>query len=267
MQKVVFIDLDDTLFNSDLQVSETTKESLAGANARGFECVIASGRTRSYIGDRLEDFPKMRYAISGNGAEAYDFVENKILFQSMMDADAVMKLWNLAVEHDVRVVLAIDDEVYVNKTKRSGENVIDKLTSEFLDEHKITQVTISGPDFEIIRNLRPEIEAVPNIKIANQNKSLVDPSIPLKPGGSIYYNIVSPECSKGNAVKKFCEIFNIAKENTIAIGDDHNDVSMFEEVGTKVVVANALPNVLEMADLVIGSNDDDGVAKFLDNLA
>ena len=59
---------------------------------------------------------------------------------------------------------------------------------------------------------------------------------------------------------------NIKKEEAIAIGDDNNDLSMFEQVGYKVAVANAIDIVKEKADEITLSNDDDGVAVFLEKL-
>ena len=62
------------------------------------------------------------------------------------------------------------------------------------------------------------------------------------------------------------EILNIKKEETIAIGDDVNDLSMFAQVGYKVAVDNAINIVKENADEITLSNDEDGVALFLDKL-
>ena len=62
------------------------------------------------------------------------------------------------------------------------------------------------------------------------------------------------------------EILKIKKEETIAIGDDVNDLSMFEQVGYKVAVDNAIDIVKEKADEITLSNDEDGVAAFLNKL-
>lgn len=62
------------------------------------------------------------------------------------------------------------------------------------------------------------------------------------------------------------EILNIKKEEAIAIGDDNNDLSMFEQVGYKVAMENAIDSVKQKADEITLSNDEDGVAIFLDKL-
>ena len=67
-------------------------------------------------------------------------------------------------------------------------------------------------------------------------------------------------------MRKLLEILNIPKEDTIAIGDDNNDLSMFEQVGYRVAVDNAIDIVKEKADEITLTNDEDGVAVFLEKL-
>lgn len=66
--------------------------------------------------------------------------------------------------------------------------------------------------------------------------------------------------------KKLLEILDIKKEEAIAIGDDNNDLSMFEQVGYKIAVSNAIDIVKEKADEITLSNDENGVAVFLEKL-
>ena len=62
------------------------------------------------------------------------------------------------------------------------------------------------------------------------------------------------------------EILDIKKEESIAIGDDNNDLPMFEQVGYKVAMDNAIDIVKEKADEITLSNDEDGVAVYLEKL-
>ena len=84
-----------------------------------------------------------------------------------------------------------------------------------------------------------------------------------KNGEKIYY-----KGDEFSIIRKYIEIpkINIKKEETIAIGDDMNDLSMFEQVGYKVAVDNAIDIVKENADEITLSNDEDGVAVFLNRI-
>ena len=111
--------------------------------------------------------------------------------------------------------------------------------------------------FDKIKNLIPIIEKIENVEIKNRHKSLLDDRF--KDDNTIFCDIANINSNKGNAVKKLLEILNIKKEETIALGDDNNDLSMFEQVGRKVAMNNAIDLVKEKADEITLSNDEDGV--------
>jgi len=60
------------------------------------------------------------------------------------------------------------------------------------------------------------------------------------------------------------QVLGIPKEAVLVFGDNGNDIDMFHAAGTSVAVGNALPEVQAEADFVCGTNDEDGVAEFLE---
>jgi len=125
---------------------------------------------------------------------------------------------------------------------------------------------MGSPDFDLIIGLEPKILANPGVYISNRHKHQTDPSFP-KPKstmeGVAFYDIISTGISKGSGVKFLCDLLGFPKESRIGIGDDLNDLSMFEEVGTSVAMGNALPKVKAVATHITDTNNNDGVAKFL----
>ena len=81
-----------------------------------------------------------------------------------------------------------------------------------------------------------------------------------------WFSVANSNCSKGNALRILSKYLNIPIEDTIAIGNDKNDISMFEVAGLSVAVANASDNIKNKVDHVTLSNDEDGVAVFLETL-
>ena len=69
---------------------------------------------------------------------------------------------------------------------------------------------------------------------------------------------------KGNALVKLGEVLNIKMEEIMAFGDGNNDIQMLEAVGVGVAMANSVPEVLAVADMVAPSNNEDGVAKIIE---
>ena len=179
---------------------------------------------------------------------------------------------------DLDSVFELLDELYENKieyskfTQKYKESLEDNSfygivaieNNKFVYKNDVVQCTIADSDFDKIKNLIPKIEEVENVEIKNRHKSLLDAKF--KDDKTIFCNIANIDSNKGNAVKKLLEILNIKKEETIAIGDDINDLSMFEQVGYKVAVSNAIDIVKEKTDEITLSNDEDGVAVFLNKL-
>lgn len=81
-----------------------------------------------------------------------------------------------------------------------------------------------------------------------------------------YLEILSPHANKGLGLKVLSESLGMAREETAAIGDYLNDVEMVEWAGIGAAVANAVSEVKDVADIRVGTNDDAGVAQFIDYL-
>ena len=81
--------------------------------------------------------------------------------------------------------------------------------------------------------------------------------------GEKWYAFMPKKSGKTAAVQALTEISQIGPEDIAAFGDDLNDVEMLRLCGTGVAVANAMPQVLEAADEITLSNDDDGLAEWL----
>lgn len=182
-----------------------------------------------------------------------------------MDKEAIIKLYEIANPEDIRFIMNVGEGRVVNKVKHPDqEKKLEEDIKEFAYKNDIVQCTIADSNFDKIKKLVPKIEAVENVEIKNRHKSLLDEKF--KDDKTIYCDVANIDSNKGNAVKKLLEILNIKKEETIAIGDDINDLSMFEQVGYKVAVDNAINIVKEKADEITLSNDENGVAVFLDKL-
>ena len=179
-----------------------------------------------------------------------------------MNKKALIELYNIANPEKVRFIMNVGEGRVVNKVKHPDqEKKLEEKIEDFVYKNDVVQCTISDSNFDKIKNLIPRIE---NVEIKNRHKSLLD--IKFKDDKNVFCDIANIESNKGIAVKKLLEILNIKKEETIAIGDDNNDLSMFEEVGYKVAVSNAIDIVKEKADEITLSNDENGVAVFLEKL-
>ena len=80
-----------------------------------------------------------------------------------------------------------------------------------------------------------------------------------------WYKFTKKNVTKENAIIKITEVCGFGTESIIAFGDDFADIGMLELCGLGVAMGNAIEEIKEKADIVIGSNDEDGIAVFLEN--
>lgn len=82
-----------------------------------------------------------------------------------------------------------------------------------------------------------------------------------------WYKFTRKTATKEQAIRRLCEASGIAVEEIVAFGDDHVDIGMLKLCGLGIAMGNAVREVKEAADLVIGSNQEDGIARYLEEMA
>jgi hypothetical protein len=269
-KKIIFIDFDGTFFCDE---KEPTKENITAvkrAKAKGHEIVFATGRSYPFIESINEQCGNVsRYAISGAGCIIYDLLEKKVVQSTPLPKPAVEAITKLGGSK-VAWFLHCEDGSFSNLENFPYQNgtagYFSEPIGEFVKTKSICQLWVGSPDFDFIRSLEPEILKNPGVYISNRHKHLVDPTQPKDYPKWAFYDIISTGLSKGSGIKFICDLLGFPKEHRIGIGDDMNDLSMFAEVGTSVAMGNSLKAVKEAATHQTDTNNNSGVAKFLDTL-
>lgn len=267
MYKAVFIDIDGTLRNDERKISLRTKETIKKCVENNILIVLCSGRPKHSTEEISIEANASPYIIASNGAEVYDYKENKVVFLNPMKKEACKKIYDIAIKNDCKYIMNLEDKrVITRKDKASSieDVLLTEPINEFIENHDIMQCLIQDFDFEKIKSLKTEIEEIEGIEIKNQSKALTNPDF--KPLETTYYDIADIKTSKGLGVEKFCKYYNINPKETIAIGDDFNDIAMFQKVGLSVVMGNANKYVKQKANIITKTNNEDGVAYILEKL-
>lgn len=261
--KIVFVDIDGTLRNDLKEITHKTKEVFNKLNSLGIIIVICSGRPTDFAVDISKSCNASKYVIVSNGANVYDYENDKEIFYNKMSVSSCIKLYNIAMLHNARFIMHSLNRRVVSYIKYfdGSEILLNVPIKEFLLKNDVSQCTISSSELKTIKIIKEEIKDIEDIGIKNQSKSLIDPSIPLK--SSAYIDISKIDTSKGLGIKKLLEHLNIKKEESIGIGDDNNDIPMFHEVGLKIAMSNSFDSIKSIADIVTDDNNHDGVANAL----
>ena len=260
-KKIIFIDSDGTLRDSSGVISERVKKAIQENKKKGNKIIISTSRPRYQIIKVVEEVLADDIVISSNGSEIYDSKNKRIIFNSFIEYDELIKLVEYAYLKDIRLILTMDDYDYVTKDIRNSNQ---KLLNK--NDYKNELINCNVKQCMFIDKNSNEIFKLKDILSKNDKLNIVDESNEKSKCCEKWFSIVNSNCSKGNAIKILIKYLNVPIENTIAIGNDKNDISMFEVVGLSVAVANASEDIKNKVDYITLSNDEDGVALFLESL-
>ena len=270
--KALAVDLDGTVLARGAMLSERTARTIKLCVERGLRVILCTGRAIEAAEPYRSAFGATGPMVYYNGAVVLDTPENKILKTALMDKTAT------GVCVDIARDMGVHCQLYVlNEVNPAGGNRIPLLTERDTPEremyHKHTGILAELVDLK-------EVLASPDLQGCVKAMFLAEPEVLAEVrsrlerhfGDSAYIartantflEVLDPKASKGLGLKFVMEQFSLKKEEMIAFGDEENDIPMFKVCGCSAATANAKDNVKAVANIVIGSNADDGVAAFLE---
>ena len=277
--KLIALDLDGTLLDSNGIISNKTCDAIKEAIKKGIEIVPATGRNIGLICEEIKAIDGIRYAITSNGAAVIDIREERVIFSNFINLDILKRIIDLIKNYPIVIELYADGHAYVDK------DVFYNPEKYNLNENQIHLMSYNHILIDNFFNLIDEskdtnwIKCVEKINIPFLNedikkkvlKSLSNEFDELKITSSgkdnIEINISS--ANKGNGLEKLVNILGIRLEEVAAIGDNNNDIEMIERSGLGIAMGNAIDEIKNKADYVTVDNDKNGAAeaiiKILDN--
>jgi len=247
--KLIVTDLDHTLLRDDSSVSSYTLEVLRKCKEKNLLTAIATGRmvpsAKKYI-----DLLKPDFEITNDGALTVRHGE--IIHVNELPKELIERLLRTILSKDN------DTDIFVSTTRETFWNQkFDSLNPPFSDfKYNDYRAPWDRNAIKIVARILDEM-------LANELSQSKEYKI-LPYRGESRYAILNKSASKGKAIRNISEKFGIELNEIIAFGDDYNDVEMIQECGTGVAVANSIEDLLKVADYVSKSNEEDGVADFIE---
>ena len=262
--KLVALDLDGTLVNTEKKVPEGNYQVLKQCEKAGIQIVPATGRAVGGIPPMIRELPGANYAITTTGAVIADLKNNRIIKNCGLSNEMVLRILNIAKKYHaasdpyvngrgITEPASIDhmDEFGLNPamqqlvrdTRDVVPNVMEYMKTTGADAEKINIFMADLDEKEI---LRKELMAIPELSISS----------------SMYNNLEvnAKGADKGSALLWLADYLGIAREETMSFGDGENDIPMIQAAGIGVAMENALDTVKAAADMITLKNDEDGVA-------
>ncbi len=260
--KVLVLDIDGTLNNSQKIVTERTKNSIIDAQTHGVTIVIASGRPHIGIVPVAEQIGLDKtggYILSYNGGQITECKSNQVIYKKMISKEFIPEVYslskklnvNLMTYSDGKVIAEYSDEFLELECRINKTNCV-KVKS-FIDE-----VTYDVPKFIMLG------EGDYLASIEDDVKSQLGSRFSVTRSEPFFLEIMPQFVDKAYSLGVLLQHLGYSKENMIACGDGFNDISMIKLAGIGVAMANAQQAVKDVCDFVTLSNDNDGIAHVIE---
>lgn len=266
--KLIALDLDGTLFNSQSQISAHNIDTIKKANEAGATVVISTGRPYSGLPFEQLKGSSIRFAITTNGSAIYEIESGKCLFEEAIDEDIILPILDFLLTKDIHMDAFIGGKGYTPvQCVAAGQKLanppalkhyilntrvrVDNLPL-FIHENqlKVQKMTLNFyPEGDVFKD-REEVR-----KYLESN-----PAVTTVSGGYNNLEFTRADVNKGVGLQKMAQLLDIPVAQTMAVGDTENDLAIIRAAGVGVAMGNATAAVKSSADYITTSNDEDGVA-------
>jgi Cof subfamily protein (haloacid dehalogenase superfamily) len=268
--RLVALDVDGTLLDSQGQVPPANLEALRAAAAAGVHLVVVTGRSYPFALPAVRDLPDPLTVCVYNGAVARvrggdTLVRRTLAGRVARELLAHTRDWRAAttVQFDRDIGQTLFDQLswdhpnrrgYYAKVRHHVAQVADLET--VMDDEDPVQVAFNGPT-AAMRALHDWLAAHPGMA----DLSVSATHYPKRDFSLVDVNAAG--ATKGGTLAAIAAHYGVARGEVLAIGDNHNDVDMLQWAGTGVVMGNAEPELFELGLPLTDTNDRAGLARAL----
>ncbi|MDR2648238.1 MAG: Cof-type HAD-IIB family hydrolase [Clostridiales bacterium] len=259
--RMLVSDLDNTLLTSESRISPEVKEAVVFALSRGVRVILCSGRC--YISMRIFEaalglVSKDQLGISFNGGLIYESLSQKILTDYRLERGLAFELIDRLKSKGASVLVYQGGVLYAEKKsadilayRRNALLPVNILNDFHELNGGVSKVLVRGENAFIVR-----LEESLREKAAGRCNTF------FSAGDLLEYCPL--EADKGSGMRTVCAYYDIDPAETIAVGDQNNDISMMRLAGLGIAVANATEEAKAAADCVISkTNDQHAVASVI----
>lgn len=245
---MIVTDLDRTLLWTDKTLSDFTVSVFKKCISLGIKIVFATARPKRSVTEYQAKI-KCNGVVYHNGAVVY-FNDKEINKTGIDYITAKNILFNIAKDiPDATLSIEINDTLYANFDTSTLWKYTTAITSDFTDLPAINadKIIVGASSAKEIEILEKYLSDDLYIELADNKLGL----------------IMHKQATKMNGILHICDKCNIPISEIIAFGDDYNDIEMIKKCGIGVAMSNAIDEVKNASDYVCDTNDNDGVAKWL----
>ena len=249
--KLLLFDLDGTLLRSDKTISKVTSEALRKCREKGILIGISTSRGEQNALPFIKEILPDVLIASGGALVKY---KGECIYKSEFSKEETKRMIALVREvcgADCEITVDTVDSHYWNykvDPKKQDHSWGDSIYTDFKD--------FGESSLKMCAEIFEEAKAV-------RLRELLDMCDCVRFSDGYWYKFTPKTATKEQAIKELCPVCGISEQEIIAFGDDYADIGMLGLCGTGIAMGNAVNDVKKMADIVIGSNDEDGIAVYM----
>ncbi len=261
--EMIVLDLDGTLTNSQKIITEPTKAALRKVQKLGKHIVLASGRPTAGMTALAEELEFQKYGgyiLSFNGACIINGRTNEVQYNKTVNPEYIRTIYEMAGAAGTNIVTYSDDAIisaYEPNEYTMKESFITKMPVKHVDDF------LSYIDFPINKLL---LSDHPDLIIECEKtfKQKFHSALNIFRSEPYFLEIMPQQIDKAHSIQKLVSSLGLTRNEIICCGDGYNDLTMIEGAGLGVAMANAQKEVLEAADYITKSNDEDGIVEVIE---
>ncbi len=256
-KKLIAVDLDGTLFGADHQLSPRTIKAVHAVVDRGHTVLVVTGRSAFSAISRLTSLPSSVRAVCSNGAYELDRQTHLKRWSQPLPAASAIAIRQQILQHLPSASFGWESD--------TGLNFEEKFALEAGGAHTLEQGGSREP-FGISDVLKLYVRT-PELQRGDLQKAVkatVGDDAEASASNVPFIEVSAPGVNKGSALARVAAELGFAQHQTIAFGDNHNDLTMLRWANEGVAMGNAMDDVKLEADTQALDNSDDGVAVSLE---
>ncbi len=260
---ILALDIDGTLTTSDKIITPKTRDAVIDLQERGIKVVIASGRSEygfRHIADELEFKRFESYVMSFNGGKVTNYATGEVIYDNPLPFGLIPKIYEQAVEHGLGILgyegpclisgNGIDKyQEYDAWACKLGLKAVDNFPTYFKSTFNKCLLT-GDPD-----KLRVALPYVQKAFEGQLNVFLSE---------EFFIEVLPFGVHKAIALENMLKVLGSDRSRLVCCGDGLNDLTMIEYAGVGVAMANSNQKLLEIADYITASNDEDGIVQVIE---
>lgn len=259
--KLIASDMDETLLNDDHQICQRNIDLIKKAKEKGVKFVPATGRGYASIQKDLKILGLYdelgEYVISFNGGALTENKDNRLLYFEGLSFEKTKEIFEFGLKCDVCQHVYTKDKLYVFNLSESEKEriehqkveceILEENNIDFLKETPISKILFQNTDVPYLMSLEPQM------------KEIVEGECAVSYSSNRYMEFNKIGVDKGQGLKHLAELLGIDISETIAVGDNYNDMPMLKVAGLSVAAANAVDDVKNACDVTTNADNNEGV--------